>query len=59
MKIAVKEEIINLKTRTHRWLGEKLNWNWTDQQRKATPTLPLVFWDTRCAQCEAVLLFHL
>lgn len=59
MKIAVKEEITNLKMRTHRWLGEKLNWNRTDQRLKATPTLPLVFWDTRCAQCEAVLLFRL
>lgn len=58
-EIAVKEEIANLKTRTHRWLNEKLNWNRTDQQLKATPTLPLVFWDTRCVQYEAGLLFHL
>lgn len=59
MKIAVKKRITNLKTRTHRGLGEKLDWNWTDQQLKATLTLPLVFWDTRCAQCAAALLFHL
>lgn len=58
MEIAVKQEITNLKTRTHRWLSEKLNWNWREWQQKATPTLPLVSGGTRCAPCAAALLFR-